>query len=767
MTKRDGFEVIDYEIDPEQLSGQTLVISSRSPSYYAVLSMIESGLAHFLGERYDEDTTDRLVLVLFSPDPYAARSNPEMKVSSNFYTSILKDYESWEEKWWREVIQNAVDSGTRKIELGYEEQEDGSAIVSCRDYGRGMDEDTLLNKFLVLGGSSKADALTGATGGFGKAKELILLPWLTWSIHTRDLLATGTGTKYEVRKVERIDGTLVQVAMPADKKTRPALAINFVKKCYLPKIEFTLRHGSIGKLEEQTIEADLKPVKEIEEMAGKAVLYHNPADRMDWVRLLVRSNGIYHFSIDIDSAVPGLLILELTGRSIDLLTANRDGFRDAEIRREVSTFVNKVAKDVRSALKKKAGAMRTVFKGTEGKFEAKIEDVRREVLASAEFKKQKGKLDKSEIERVARTVEVIFEERVREIEVEDAGENEDERIPHHDQRPPEMRPDAEIARTLLSIDMNGPAHVEAALKQLAWAPDFYIINEEPDSPSWRETTVWKVPKRFLPAHMTPGLRRLARLWAELCRLVLIQLGSERPFGVGWVFSEGTQAAFTRDQGQDWLLLNPFRLGSMDRGKLWSTSEEDLDTLYALAIHECTHLANGVIHHDEAFSSALTYNIAKTLGGQRLARAVRRAVVARKFDAGVKTQVERPKLSEAPKVVEEPSSWYEIEYGHYTIAGAPSDEIAAVKIHRDHGEEIDYKPLVGLDDPWAVASREVKALTDGEIDPMNQWFSSLRAAKAILLNTQGPLAPLSLEVEINFWDPEHERFNLLIKKKGSA
>ena len=41
-----------------------------------------------------------------------------------------------------------------------------------------------------------------------------------------------------------------------------------------------------------------------------------------------------------------------------------------------------------------------------------------------------------------------------------------------------------------------------------------------------------------------------------------------------------------------------------------SSKSDIDMILALAIHECTHLFDGVSRHDESFASAFTVNVAK-------------------------------------------------------------------------------------------------------------------------------------------------------------
>lgn len=90
----------------------------------------------------------------------------------------------------RELFQNARDaclSPGREPEISIKLEGDGDftrGVLSCEDNGIGMDEDTILDRFLVLGGSKKS---AGSTGGFGIAKATILGACAWWEVHTRDL----------------------------------------------------------------------------------------------------------------------------------------------------------------------------------------------------------------------------------------------------------------------------------------------------------------------------------------------------------------------------------------------------------------------------------------------------------------------------------------------------------------------------------------------------------------------------------------------------
>jgi hypothetical protein len=111
----------------------------------------------------------------------------------------------------REAAQNARDAiasaaRRRQIRAGegrFEVTWDAaSRSLSWDDNGVGMDTETILGKFLVIGESGKRDAGDSeeAAGGFGVAKAVILGASSTfrWELHSRDNLAVGRGAASDV-----------------------------------------------------------------------------------------------------------------------------------------------------------------------------------------------------------------------------------------------------------------------------------------------------------------------------------------------------------------------------------------------------------------------------------------------------------------------------------------------------------------------------------------------------------------------------------------
>jgi hypothetical protein len=345
------------------------VVHSGSPAYFPAIGLIEEGHAEFKGETYD-DHGRTVVVSIVSPSSVPVHSKRmradgggptkrNITIGPEFFITALKDYDNWPLKWWREVVQNAVDAGGTNVALGAEKQPDGTMLVWCDDDGRGMDEDTIVNKFLVLGGTTKTGP-SGAAGGFGKAKELILLPWVSWRIHSRDTLVEGAGIDYTTALTSARKGTRLEVVMPPDKNTDEAVALGFLQKCYLPNVNFTVNG--------QPASADLVGGRLVDSVPDKADLFFTPAKETQSY-VYVRARGLFMLARYVGE-VPGFIVVELTAPSIEILPANRDGFRDYNTAHAVDRLTERIAKDNLSALRSKQGFIRQKFEGT-GRFRAK------------------------------------------------------------------------------------------------------------------------------------------------------------------------------------------------------------------------------------------------------------------------------------------------------------------------------------------------------------------------------------------------------------
>jgi len=591
------------EFVPTSLKVGTYVAASDSDAYGSLLASISSGHAEFLGENMSEHGVKNV----------AARvgrgQNPAIGISREFFTTVLKDYADWREKWWREAIQNSVDAGATQIQCFVSIDSEGNRIVATEDNGGGMTEEILIDKFLMLGGSTKKLG-SGSAGGFGKAKELLILPWIRWSVHTRDRRVDGAGLDYEIHEAPYISGTRIEVVMPGDEATSDAAAVSFISKCSLPNVRFSVtRIDADGASSRVNPKANLTGGALVDEVLDKAEIHVIDVD-YESSRLYIRVNGLYMFNQWMTSMKGKQMVVEITAPSIEVLTANRDGFRDYGIRSKIDSITELFAKNTVSALSRSKGLIRKKYSG-KGKFQA--ERARTEVLSQIGYIEPTvngfTEISESDITSISKVMEMISR---RASGLEERSSGYSGRSSGEGLLSTSNVPDGALTRELLSsVAFLGAHHVEEAVKQLAWSPDFYVVNE---------IDHFKIPAKFMPETMKPQVIKLARTWTELCRYVLMQLGNFQPFGVGWTFSDSARAAFLDEDGEKWLLLNPFK--KIGRTDTWTpTNIEDLKFLYAAAIHECTHLADDVGDHDESFAIALTNNIAKTADGFRKIRKI--------------------------------------------------------------------------------------------------------------------------------------------------
>lgn len=599
-----------FDLDEILMYPGLYVAVAETDAYPLLMASTIAGETELVGERYDVDGR-KIITVLVPGEPQEMALNPAIGIGREFFVTALKDYNDWQEKWFREAIQNSIDAGATQIDITCEELPDKTWRISCEDNGSGMDEDTLLNKFLVLGGTTKVGGDTA--GGFGKAKELLVLPWLSWEIHSRWVMATGSGIQYETQQVDYREGTRLTVIMPADQHTHEAPAIDFIMKCYLPNVRFTVNT--------RVVKANLISNNVIADLADKAIAYYVKGNT-EHSRMLIRATGdkfngsLYMFDRWLSDSVNGYVVIDLTQSSVKLLTANRDGFRDYYLQREVEALGNRIAADTTSALKAKQGLITKKYKGT-GKFEAKEmqNNLVDAMINIGGFQKDSSEqIDSTAVEQI---VELI--EREREVSHDQKGRPLDP-IMQGPIDPSGMN--SVLTEMLLTQEFAGQQHYENVLKQLVWTPDFIITNE---------IEGFKIPAKFKPETMTPTVLKLIKVWTELCRFVLAQLNCGVQFGVGFIFAEGSFAACRSDPVDGyWLMLNPLFKNRED-GEIRQLNPErdaDLRMLYEIAIHECTHMADGISYHDEAFASALTLNNAKCSPGWKKIRALSDSIKTR-------------------------------------------------------------------------------------------------------------------------------------------
>jgi histidine kinase/DNA gyrase B/HSP90-like ATPase len=630
----------------------TYTVRSDDPAYTAWMAAVAAGQ---VPPAFDTRYLDHGLIERTFRDDFAA--NPEIGFDPEYFDRVFLEYRDWRMKWWRECVQNSVDARASQIDLSVAQAPDGTWVVSCTDNGKGMTAETVTEKFLKMGGTGKGDRSASSIGGFGKAKELLAFPWIAWEVWTHDVLVTGSGSHYEVTQApEYLDGTRLQVTMPADKATSTTDAMEFLGRSRIPRVRFYLNG-------ERFSAGGLRRGKLVEEWAF-GELYHNKSAKRGVV--YVRADGMYMFTAESFDAQYGTLLLELTGDTTKLLMPNREKFQNWENERALRSFISELESEGERTLRKKDKLITEVWEGTGQISTAQgVSSVLDTVGPLPPVDARGLIISKESAEDLAGTLSNLVE------------------VLQYTQGNLTMSPaSARIVEEIVHEPLKGQANLDALAQQLVWTPAFMVENE---------VKRLHVPSKFKPDGMNGRMVALAQIWAEACRWVFIQLGRSAEYGVGFVFSDNALAVCKQRDGKFWLLLNPLRsveplaqLSIPAKGLLYKSSRDDMKALYARAVHEVTHMDSGYMRHDSSFAAALTDNFAKCSDGFK---------VMWKIAQGIKA----PKIAKAPKRKDR------LKFVRPLVriaATSPDEGITELLIHDSSGEAKAYGSELAGTALWA-------------------------------------------------------------------
>jgi hypothetical protein len=474
-------------------------------------------------------------------------------IPAEYFLRMAKhDYDDYREALAREFYQNSIDAGAREIRVDVDEE---SRTVTVADDGCGMTRDILINKLLVLGGTHKAE---GAVGAFGKAKEILLFSWASYSVLTwkgsEAWAVHGAGAEYTVQPGipgdEKPSGTIIQIVIP---KGEDICAIGRAFRTVAHKIQ-TRTKIILGGI----------PIL--------CNLYRGRLQRRtDWCRIYqtkkytnynasVRIDGIWMFDWWIGAGY-GTVVIELDRTSLECLTSNRDGLK-GQWRQTAEKFLRELAIDKTSALRDREELVTELIRGT-GAVNMADEKVDQIITSYTD-----GDIGPQE---VAGAIGRVLEEQGGVAVSENLADLA-----------------AEAKRVGSWYDLIGK------IKFLANAPDFVIRYPRNKRAVLRRYTE------------TARARTIAKMWGETVKQVLADNAktsvSYRP---GFTFERGIEAQIkgTAD-GSKLILLNPKNLGAVvGCDKPLSNRKLLIEELKDRAIHEVTHLEKD--YHDEDFVNALS------------------------------------------------------------------------------------------------------------------------------------------------------------------
>ena len=674
--------LLEDNFDPKQLPAGRYATISGTPAFDDAYAAVLHGQVEELGVNYDDEGTAMLVFstersrqngrgVRRNSDDLLTGQLQQVKVKDEDLIKEVRAYGKWKMAWWREAIQNSVDAGATDVRLVAREiadDPDGKWLVSCQDNGSGMTPEVIIDKFLARFGTTKTGS--GATGGFGEAKKLLLFAWTKWRIFSQIAKIEGTGELFKgFRSDSYLNGTRIECEQPAAEHTTLAHAIEFVQRCNLPRTRVTYidDEGRSQRIQQsqKSNTSGLKPIRESQSIRiyfVKNKRGENYKSDSAWVRVYSPALGTSLFMFDKPLSEPtdGQVIVEIVGSSVGIFTANRDNFLFGDDLNFVEAYIQELSKDSRSALKPRSpGFTKTYSKGRRER--VSLPDI--DLPYGGDFKdaSESAGQQKLNSQGISELMNQVAQATAQAEALVDAysgsfGSESYKTLSGLSQT-------AELAPAILEdLRFASDIDLKRSIQQLRWEPDFIVINE---IEGFDDQSVLKSPlKKFYPEEMTPTVARLARVWMEMCRWVLMQLRCDEEWGIGFVFSPDTGAYYSKRGRMNWLLLNPFDLtssrarsliedvseGREPKSKLEDleilrvTDREDFKWIYAAAIHEATHFADNIDFHGEAFSSALTANIAKCADGMLFYKKILDATASRRAPRGAA----KPKTTKATK-----------------------------------------------------------------------------------------------------------------------
>lgn len=474
----------------------------------------------------------------------------QVTISPTWFQRTLRDYADWPRAMIREFVSNGVDAGSKRISITVEACGSDTKIVVEND-GRPMDRDEVVNKLLSIGGTTKN--CDNTVGGFGAAKLGCYLAHQSYKIRTADLLVSGVGGNYDLTETrDFLAGVRSEVIISGD----------YVQKLMRDTREFAAYAQWSGelRLNGEILATDLRKGSPRRDL-GFAQVYTNKTHPHT---MIVRIGGIPMFTQSV--AVDRCVVVELKGKSSDVLTANRDGLL-RPYSSELSAFVTELAVDKRSALKSRKPRY-LQYEGDKLRHcVQKNVDVRD--LVDGVVGEDPGTPDRSDMDGTATSGQVRV-----------------------------------AAFAPFQYDPPRPAP--------SLSSEFIVKNE----------TDLEIPRYFLPDEdeFSPYSRKLIRAWGRILLTLHRIFEHEAEFAIGFVFDQDEEAQFEDGQYGKVYYVNPVTVVEQTMSNSRSFRKRfrltERDRLIAIAAHEFVHGGLNCSWHDETFAARQTGVMATVMKHRR-------------------------------------------------------------------------------------------------------------------------------------------------------
>lgn len=457
-----------------------------------------------------------------TPNDYFARSAPR-DYAGSVGTALL-----------RELAANAVDAKATEVRFQFT----GNRLI-VRDNGQGCSAHRVERGLLNLLGSEKEPE---SIGGFGRAKELIYFSNPAWRIRTQDVEVVGnylTVANFR-RDLPYQQGFEAEIHLPeglyvAANRT----ALSFLDSSHVTGVRWFLN----GDEHVPEVRTGKRAVKDFG--FARAYVQRDVDDSKVYLRTSGLLTGLRwgHHGRDV-----GRVVLEVTGKSWEVLTPSRDWFARDDHRREVEGWLNQLVVNSRQTLADEVGD-EVLFEDFEP---LPTEPAPVEIAA---------RLSTTEV--VPAVAGVRAEVSFRASHVTQSG------------APAEGAAPAPVERLV------APARPAATKRRDGF--DMTLVPHLPGVPRVVVHTGGRkqatAAMRWLRKHREHVAVTLAA-WATAVRVVAAR--NKLPLdAVGFTFASDAEAEFVRVKGRFGMLVNPMKF---DR-----KADDAADELLDRALHEATHL----------------------------------------------------------------------------------------------------------------------------------------------------------------------------------
>jgi Histidine kinase-, DNA gyrase B-, and HSP90-like ATPase len=477
-----------------------------------------------------------------------------IKIGPAFFKNELRVYRDPILAFFRENVQNSVDAGSSRIDISLIGNGPITNVIFT-DNGCGMTEDQLQNVYFVLGETSKTGP--DSIGGFGKARILCLFSQDSYTIHTNNVLVTGSGADYSISYTDtHHKGVSLNINAYNN-------GVNFKDKLeyYLSKCQ--LDHKCDIYI--NGIKWNIWTRKNrVARTLSFGTVYTNKSKESE---LLIRVNGTLMYKQYTNASAQVILEID-QNKSRTVLQASRDGLM-YPYDTELNAFISEITLDKRSALKEKKS--RSVLYKGKGLFSAKKKQI---LDPNTTYYNYTNSNTSSTI-----SSSLVNDNGISSI-----------------------------------INATNKHTVESYLGDM---DQFSIyLDDDTDNPAIRKVIDYYNPQKWkyevVPSYSqnynkNSSRKKLLLCWKVCCEKVIeiLQNMMDGPdtinWAIGWTFSDNAKAKCASMDGAYYLLLNPC---SSDGKMAYSiTDKEDLYKIISLAIHEVCHIVCN--YHDEDFAGNLT------------------------------------------------------------------------------------------------------------------------------------------------------------------